>query len=705
MDPSSLRSTPNLNIGQGSATLSSKGKSQSAPDLPSTGTITSPRGGRERSCSIDGSHPKTEAIASTHFKPTPVPQRRQPIAHQQQMALNGSYLPQNVMNVIMAPVYKLGMSVSEALKLLSANKNHIFGADPQKGEVYTDSFNDNHGNKIAEEQVVRFRTVDFFRSGLQAKLSHLEKRKAELEGSPGSEKSLEVVNKAIAQVKEDSAKLEKLPEKTTWASTNAPRWLFIKGNRKAKSEAGPSATDAEILQKGREIAKQEYIPITGNLRSQRIQVEGGDPHYTNRSAALSDFSNNETNLTEMRDFQLLKAMVENPQKTMPFTELDRLSVYYDFSINRKEGGVGQVQDQKALLTAYNKVKSNLLAAYGDNLRGANDDVDMGKLDDKITERRYRLDNLFLQDLVLQHKNGSVGGKGVFRYARQALVNTTAGPNKGEGGLVLHERNQALDTRAAIMEYNGKPIIYDQESEGGAFIDPETGNIHLPASLKPEGEGESTILQSRFSNISVAVDTKNLGLQAHINNETLAQIREDLNLLKKDQSPEAQALHAKGEKLYIEVKAELDAGRGGFDVAEKMTLLLALQNNLSINCYGGKDRTGYAVALISYNVIKDSLINKKMDEKTLASTMARIGTQLMNGTAMGVVEDNTGTRAIKLMPPDLKLYLSESKVYYLGGLGKRICGYFDVAKSMVAPGDIANKIGEGSLFDEVVAPVA
>lgn len=590
-------------------------------------------------------------------------------------------------------------------------------ATQQRGACITATFKDNKGREFAKEQAVRAPTIEIYTSGLHAKLDHLQTREHALEqelqslgNQPRAEKkrahlrsSLATVQASLAQTKEAITQSKRL-EGSTWASTNAPRFLFKQSYMAAcQKESDPKVA----LVVGKEDAKRNYIPILGNLRNQTVEIEGKTVSSTNRSAALSDFSNNETNLQEMKDYSELRKLQQDPQGgDFKEGELDRLAAYYQ---------LGEPVENKNLAGAIAAIEKNIKQAYGEDMfdpsaKGLN----MDKLHAKVSERQDRLDNLFLQDLVTQHTNSEASGK-VFHYARQSLVDTTRRSSSGDGGLVLNERNQAMDTRAAVLAHNGRELVYDLDdpNKKAAFIDPETGAIHLSKQLKPPGmqEGKTT-LQTRFSNISVAGNKQNLGMQAHMNRECLQMVLHDLGDLAKEiavTTDEAtkRALEAKlkrGKQLHREIQIDFKAGRGGFNVVEKMTLLLQNQNHLSVNCYGGKDRTGYTLALISHNHMSEHVKAAVGGKKTThVAVMDRIGRELVSqdSVALRVIEDNIGHKVIKLDPKlehgDLKLYFGEdrgkSAVSLLKGVPKRLFD-FGMFFSQYTPG---GKMGEGVLY--------
>jgi hypothetical protein len=600
----------------------------------------------------------------------------------------------------------------EQLSDTAAGKSIRNPKKTEEGEfIRSDDFKDNQGQAIGYENITRTRTVDSHTNNLQSKLDYLQK---ELQVLQEKESSLDSYDYTRGDLPQDIRTLSTEITKTqdtikhakehlngSWASTNAPRSLFKQAYQEAVTNSKGRVNKQEALELGRKLAKARYVPILGNLRQQDVIIKDKVVSTVNRSAALSDFAHNETNLTEMEDYFLLQKLAKD-SNSIKDPDKKRLISYYSLGNDSKIS-------ENALKQAFKDIKGRIAEAYGKEMLNENGTIDNTLLNEKIAERQSNLDSLFLQDLVLQHNKAKIQGN-TFTYCRQSLVNTKRSSSLNDGGLVLNERNQALDTRAAVLRHNDRELIYDLQVGQGAFIHPTTGKIHLSSDLKPKtASTDSLTLKTRFSNISVSGDVNNTGLQS-INEECLNLLEDDLNELNKqlqstknpDLRTQLQEQFDKNSALLKEVKDKLTNGKGGFDVVEKMTLLLQNQGNLSVNCYGGKDRTGYALALITYNHINEHLTKEIPDKPKLRSSiMTRIGNELISqkSAALKVVKDNTGFSAIKLTTFNLKLYFGSDVSSFFRQLTNRILDYGRFIATFIPKKeeDLIKEQGDGILY--------
>lgn len=433
--------------------------------------------------------------------------------------------------------------------------------------------------------------------------------------------------------------------------------------------------------RGRTEGKKNCPPLLMNLRHQKVEekVDGKDCVLSqfNRSGAITDFANNETNLGYMQEYVSLIDPIKDKAETLASIR----NFYPEFKNMDEE-------------TIKKCIKKTIIHAYG--LKG----LDGKAFDDKVaeltTERTKRLQSQFLQDLLLHHQNGTLVNQldsSTVTYCRTSLVNTKKKPQDKAGEPYLSERNMCLDAYTILSKMDGKIIIFDQTDRDKAYID-EKGHIHLPR--RTDGGVTESTLETMFSNISASGNTTNSGLQKAINEKCLNKIQDKINRLTKiiNDLPAAKSKKLKDELgeiiiLYRSLHETLSAGRGGIRAAEKMAILMQKLGALSVNCYGGKDRTGIICAAISfYNMCKHITKNKQIDQTTIAAPLAALGRRMADAKSilMSVAKDNTGFPGVKLFLNQLDLAvilgrIPGSDAYLVKDRGESLENYLDKAKRL------------------------
>jgi hypothetical protein len=213
--------------------------------------------------------------------------------------------------------------------------------------------------------------------------------------------------------------------------------------------------------------------------------------------------------------------------------------------------------------------------------------------------------------------------------------------KTEYGCVNHERTQGLDMKAIFDELQDARVVFDCNNSQAAYIDHE-GVIHMPTDCSTVS---SATLVPVFFNVCVQGDKGhclNTGMQQQINEQTLERLEG----------------HYGKDARFQELKASLHQLSKDESMDPNRTALLINQfiqeNNgyAGINCYGGKDRTGYELALITHEKIAEELKVDRSDPQ-----MAEVKVQLLrsNGIASQTANDNVGEVPLKLTRYDLELY--------------------------------------------------
>lgn len=575
-----------------------------------------------------------------------------------------------------------------------------------RGKVIDYTFKDHEGNKLATETATRMETVDLLEGEITSKKQYLEQKLNDLNsrldslpktdpsrGNLENEKN-ELTRDILNQVKRLAKLKDTLgvsPESgkihVKWASTNAARLIFNNF--------------------GQEGAKNNYVPLAANMRYQEVRNAAGEKiSGVVRSAALSDFSNGETNIQEMEDHLQLRDLFSNLNPDQKV--LQRLHTLYDIGTKTKEGNI--TIDPNKLMKAVQTTGDHIKSAYLDLAKNQAALPDIKLLKEKIAERGEYLDSMFLQELMTHHLGNKEGISGdTVRIAKLGLVDTERGANNDKSGLCLDERNQCLDTHAALKRQDGKTLVYDLDDDKHAFIDHKSGEVHLPKQWRASGSGERAKLKTFYANISIAGNTANKGVQVAINEQFMREMKEELAVLDKfsfegtlEPKLEAALKEALNEAhfLHYQLAIDLAAGKGGHKRAQMMARLQQLTCFVGVHCYGGKDRTGYIIAALTQMALFRELSKKFTGNKSLLdATVARFGRELLSqaSVALNIVADNTGFKAIKLMPFTLSLYLGTSKSDYMIGLADRLFDYGMFIRTFLPAGEA----GEGAAFTKPV----
>ena len=505
---------------------------------------------------------------------------------------------------------------------LSAKEGILYGPKTDQSEIISDTFLSHDNQLFCREIASRIRTLDIYKSQLRSERDYLQNQVCQPKKL--SPQKLKAIRSRINDI-EQKMKMYESKMKATWASTNTPRVLFDKYNK--------------------ETAKKMGIPILVNLRTHRVEF-ADEGISVNRSAAISDFVHAETNLQEMQDYLLLISA----HKFVP-AQIAYFRKYYNVEV------INPLQRRQLA----ESMKKNIIDAYGES--------GLKNIKKLVNERRDVLRRQVLQDLLVHFREKPVYDANTV-YGRTALLDPLKKPIKTDTGYNLNEKNQLMDMRAIYQEIDGAQIVFDLKNHEGPFFDMQ-GRIHMPQSAASKSflrKNSSSTLNTLLMNISVQGVRKNTGIQHAINQEAFGKLK-SMNI-KGTQKVKIGTLQNRLQK-----KAKTD-----FSIAHKAIQLMRGLGYCSVDCYGGKDRTGYAMALETYHALRKKLKvlaskNPKVQAK-YQSLLAKYRNQLIdnNGVAKRVVEDNTGFKVMKLSPFNLKLYVSGKGIRYLLGIPKRLAAY-------------------------------
>lgn len=474
--------------------------------------------------------------------------------------------------------------------------------------IAVDVFMDNSGKGIAKETAVRINTMDILAKSLETKPS--------------------------GQYETDTVK--DMAERYHWGSTNTPRFNFMHNER--------------------EVAKNEALPILCNLRMQTLKNEEGQViSAVSRSAAISDFSHGEISLRELQDYLDL-IRLKNRENIGMERSRDLWNIYgFDVTDPNVMDNVINDLKTRALVSygperllapaAVNEVKDAVdKLVRGDELLD-NDTralreavIDEAMLSQVVRRRTEHLEFLILQDLYAHFQQRPVAGADTL-YGRVALLDMQKSP-KNEFGCILYERTQGLDMKAIFDAFEGREVRFDLDSASqGPYID-DAGRVHMPREFASEGR-ETTRLHTVLFNTSVQGHTNNVGIQEWINDDAMKKIARLKDVIDLDANHETFALFD-GERDSF--KAPLKAIKwfqeaGGY---------------VGVNCYGGKDRTGYLVALLTQQYLKESIPENDPSRRKL---LRRWGRQLVSktGVAASIARENANHSVVKVMSYGLELY--------------------------------------------------
>lgn len=495
------------------------------------------------------------------------------------------------------------------------------------GEVISDQFQDAQGLPLCQEVAIRAKTMEIYHHQLESERNYLLHQLIPGEKQLPIRERIRAIDRKL-RIEEDG--------EASWASTNSPRLLFEK--------LGPQE------------AKKVDIPVLGNLRVHRLNFKDGTTYSINRSAALSDFVHSETNLSELKDYLSIY-----DQKNIAHFQPEHVN-YFKYYYNNRD--VTKDSDWWMLRQS---MENNIYKAYGTK--------DVGKLQQIAADRRDNLRRHALQDLYMHFQSHPVA-KDPVTYGRVALLDATKEAKTDKSGYHLDEKNQLMDMKAIYDELDGAPIHFDLGEEEGPFFDME-GRIHMPKyCCAPEFHQRSARLQTLLLNLSVQGNTRNSPLQYYLNQHAMAK------LLQRGIPPD---LHPYWEALNNKLRFNEETD---FATAHQAIFLLRRLGYCSVNCYGGKDRTGYALALETYCSIDEKLKEKAylhhVSEKKLQDTLAVIGRKLLgpSSVAVKIVDDNTGFKALKLSRFDLELLLSGEGLNWLIGAATRLKGYLQACQMLI-----------------------
>lgn len=578
-----------------------------------------------------------------------------------------------------------------------------------KGRLATSEF-DKNGTVIADIVCKREDTVDILHDSLmgtqtllQNSRTSLQNEKSQLEAgsrTPESEAKLEhldkqlaIVEKKLAKVEEDignlrfiagyDAKTNKL--QSHWASTNASRDVF------------------KMLD---EMAKTHSLAVLGNLRTEVVnKVDSqGKVQLSSivRSACPTDFTHGETNFREMRDLHALRAL-RNGETVSPET-LKRLNTSYQILDN--QGNLSK----ESLENHIEEIKQRIETSYG---KGS---ASIESIDQAISSRENYLKQQFLQDVVANLKSRpQTGDQAVM--TRLGLLDTIKKANVVKDGPYLYEKNQALDAKELYEIMDGKKLIF------GDYALPcfdQNGNICLPKELKADfaaggvnGENQVT-LRALFMNISIQVDLDNEGAQKIINDEALSKLEE---LAELESDPEKRAALEAGVAEIREALAKYEKDGGDptvpkkniFDIVDSTVALFQKSGfYISINCYGGKDRTGVTAAHIAHRALAEADPKPKPEDFASAGEFkkatddwetrhAKFGRQIFNDITRHVVKDNAGIHAVKIFASDIPLFRGGKALSKVKSFATQAGNLGNVVRAFI-PGAVDEKLmGEGRLY--------
>lgn len=449
------------------------------------------------------------------------------------------------------------------------------------------------------------------------------------------------------------------------------------------------------------VGKENGTPVLINSQLQTVGKPGGFPVSSiGRSGAISDFAHGEVSLQELKDYQNLQLLDKKGIRD-DSSEAKMLMSLYDLqtggTLDRvklsdlvltikakailsyggenilKEGGGESAKknrdacsmknlwtgDSPLRLAMGSLLKKNKLSSLSkqdySTIKNAlkTVDIDMSKLHEINDRREQNLAGLVLQDLEMHFENHKVLGEKTV-YARMGLLRLDKGV-KNEYGSIFNERTQGLDTMAALNFLDGKKIVFDVKEGGGSFIHLD-GTIHMPEKCQAGGVKQAT-LSTAFLNLSVqGGNLKNSGLQEAVNDKGLKKLTE-LGI------PEVEIKKIKEMLRGI-------SGIAGFsmtgDVNKTVCKIIDSMNKkefyVSANCYGGKDRTGALLALLSKFALKKTApeaFTKREEEwkKQLTSE---------TGVMAQVAEANAGHTVVKAQARNTALFGARERLrHYIG----------------------------------------
>lgn len=538
---------------------------------------------------------------------------------------------------------KIANVLEETMSDLSEYSIHV---EVDQGKYFEDSFKVN-GRLVATEKAERADTVSMLIKSLNTKKDKLSEKLIQAKAT-GTRDYIDL-EKEIKKIEEDIKKYSENTAGTTHASANMPRFAFMK--------------------MGREKAKEEMAPLLTNLRIQTVEdAEGNIVSSVTRSGAITDFSHGEVSLQELRDLKDLERCANLIKGGLRVN--DEAAVEARVKQLYLAGNDANISDVALLVKAKALVgygAANLVADYkespavtkllkklqsGDRIEdqfaglSTNEKqllqaimIDSKKLENVIAQRSAFLKQLLLQDFQLQLEKTPHKNQDPILFSRTSLIDLKKGSNN-EGGCVIHERTQGLDMYAIFNELQGATVIF--EDIEAAYFD-DAGQIHMPKKCAAEGV-ESADLNPFFFNICVQAESGyplNDGMQKVMNDESLERL---------------EAKYGQKEE-FIKLKDSLASLEHNDQDPNESVLLLTqfIQKNegySGIKCFGGKDRTAYAVAVITF-----AAIAKLAGIPVASPEMKEVGHQLLRaeGIAGKIAKDNADHTTLKVTRWDLLLY--------------------------------------------------
>lgn len=482
---------------------------------------------------------------------------------------------------------------------MSLDQPNLSGEPDSKGKSISNEYRDQEG-VVFIETAERAETVDILLKGLKAKLRSLP---------VGSE----AYKKVVAEIKYHEANTAG----ATWSSTNSPRFIFKK--------------------RGKVQAKQSYSPIACNLRMQKIEIpekqaDGSIKMILKssvvRSAALSDFGNGNTNSKEMLYYL---ARLKNPQ---PSDNADKKLNEIKLNIILAYGkDVLSEESANSIKTILDKINKDQSLSKSDLKLLKSIEIDLNKLESVIQARSKLLETTFLQDLYTQYKTKPVKNDSPV-YIRISLLDPEKSP-RNDYGCILKEESQLLDMQVLLDKMQDREILFDGENSDGPYID-DKGRIHMPKDCAAEGVTKAN-LNTVLVNVSAQGNTKNRGIQKEINEEAIRKMR-SLNM-------DPTQIDVFENSLNLLNTDSIDPFQVGFLAYQCGE---SVDAHSAVNCYGGKDRTGALLALITLNYLKKVATkeNLKKWSKQLISKQ---------GVAAQVAKDNADHSVLKLSRFNLEIY--------------------------------------------------
>lgn len=527
--------------------------------------------------------------------------------------------------------------------------------------VLETEFKDGSGKTVAKERCKRGNTAKMLKGEIRSKIKFYEEKikKLEAQQAGASEDAAAETGKKIQGLRKDLVKLKAQEQKyhnlkREWSTTNVHKeQVYHSGER------------------------EELPPMLTNLNNQTLwgQEEtywrnaAGDEDMTtqqtlmssiNRSGAVSDFAYGQISLQELKDYKDLQRLQQKDPNLPPKRALELIKLY---NLEDKSHNISYSKlDEKI-----KKLEKNACDAYAKEfpeLKNSDGALNLEILGKICATRSARLTSMVLQDLSMHFATRPAEGD-VISYTRIGLVNTNKsddhrkdrileqfrGERKNKEEFVHSESTQALDMKAIYDELNNRTIIFGDYD--APFIDDEN-NIRMPMSCRKEEEGAQlpeqeyrATLKSNFFNISTQLNTSNVGAQQAINDAAMKKMR-------------ANGLHAEAITVH-ENLGKIESSNDAYNTVADLVIMLQEKGHyISEDCYGGKDRTGYSLALTTFKKLLSNPDYTPTDEEKEAWRKQIIAE---DGIFRTIIEENTGVPDAKLMALGLDLFTSKE----MGGL--------------------------------------